>query len=215
MRIAGGTTVGLRSTSSNHHRLVLHDGSVRVRVWAPPFSVSFRTPAGEVSDLGCEFELTVDGDSSRVQVSSGWVHLENLFGETLVPAGATSVMTATGRPAVPVFIDSAPGFLDAVRAHEGAPADPEPIDRIVTLARPRDVFTLLQLVQRRSPAAARFVERAAGQFPPPEGVDPARVAAGDWQALDRWMQALPLPSPKGTWLWNWRDGLSLAGDGAR
>jgi hypothetical protein len=207
MEIGSNSAVTLRSTTSNRHRLVLNQGSVRVRVWAPPFSIAFRTPAGEVSDLGCEFQLTVNGDTSSVRVFSGWVHLENTIGETLVPAGASSVMSAGSRPALPVFDDARPGFAEAVRAHEKSPFDVEPVNRIIELARSRDAYTLLQLVQRRSPAALRLSERAAQLFPPPADVDPARVAAGDVHALDRWITTMPLPSPKGTWLWNWRDAL--------
>ena len=211
MQIAGDTTVTLRSTASNRHRLVLEEGRVRVRVWAPPFSVGFRTPAGEVSDLGCEFELTVTGGSSHARVLSGWVQLENLHGETLVPAGASSVMEVGVRPAVPVFDDAAPEFRDAVRAHERAAEDESNTERLIAFARPRDVFTLLHLVQRRSPASTRLVARAAELVPPPAGIDPARVATGDIRGLDRWMDDLGLPSPKGTWLWNWRDGFSVFG----
>ena len=211
MRVAGDTAVSLQSTASNRHSLVLREGSVRVRVWAPPFSVTFRTPAGDVSDLGCEFDLTVDGESSRVRVTSGWVQLENILGETLVPAGASSVMVRGVRPSVPVFDDAPVGLLEAVRAHEAAPGDAAPVDRIVSLARPRDVFTLLHLVHRGSPAAGRLIERSAQLFPPPDGVEPARAAARDERALDRWRSSLPLPSPKRTWLWNWRDGFSLFG----
>lgn len=214
MQVAGDTTLRLRSTASNRHRLVMEDGTVRVRVWAPPFSVSFRTPAGEVSDLGCEFELTVDGASTRVDVMSGWVQLENLLGETLVPAGAASEMTVGTRPGVPVFTDAPAGFLEAVRSHERNSADPEPVNRMLELARRRDVYTLLQLV-RRSPAGVRLTGRAAQLFAPPAAVDPARVAAGDVDGLDRWITELPLPSPKSTWLWNWRDGFSFRSARAR
>jgi hypothetical protein len=207
MHVGGNTTLTLRSTRSNRHRLVMDEGTVRVRVWAPPFSVAFRTPAGEVADLGCEFDLTVTGASSRVQVRSGWVHLENDFGEMLVPAGASSMMMTGIRPSVPVYDDARAGFLDAVRAHERAPEEMEPVNRMIALARARDVYTLLQLVQRRSPAAAQLVRRAAQLFPPPQEGDADRAASGDWRALDRWRMALPLPSPKKAWLWNWRDGL--------
>lgn len=188
---------------------------MRVRVWAPPFSVAFRTPAGDVSDLGCEFELSVDGEASHVRVTSGWVQLENILGETLVPAGASSVMTRGVRPAVPVFDDAPRGFLEAVREHERALDDGAAIDRIAALARARDVFTLLHLVQRRSPAAAHLVARSAELFPPPEDVDPARVAAGDDRALDRWMRSMRLPDPKRGWWRNWRDGFPLFGNGGR
>ena len=213
MQVGGDTAVTLRSTASNRHRLALEEGTVRVKVWAPPFSVTFRTPAGEVSDLGCEFELRVAGGSSQVRVMSGWVHLENDVGESLVPAGASSIMQAGALPAVPVFDDASPGFVEAVREHERSPDDASAIDRLIALARTRDVFTLLHLVQRRSPtaAAARFAARAAELLPPPPGVDPAAIAAGDRTGLDRWMDEIDLPSPKGTWLWNWRDGFPFFG----
>ena len=216
MRVRGNTAVTLRSTGSNRHRLALQEGSVHVRVWAPPSSVSFRTPAGEVIDMGCEFELTVTSAASHVRVSSGWVQLDNFLGETLVPAGASSNMTTSVRPAVAVYDDAAAEFREAVRAHESAPGDPIAVDRIVQLARTRDVFTLLQLVQRRSPAVNRLVPRAAELFAPPDAADPGRVLSGDRAALDRWMSALPLPSPKRGWVWNWRDGFSFVwGPGVR
>jgi len=207
MRVNANTTITLRSTTSNRHRLAMEEGTVRVRVWAPPFSVAFRTPSGEVADLGCEFDLTVTAASTHVQVRSGWAQLENAYGEMLVPAGASSVMMSGIRPSVPVYDDAPAGFLEAIRAHESAPGEKEPVDRIVALARARDVYTLLQLVQRRSPASSRLTSRAAQLFPPPQEGDAERAAAGDWRALDRWRTALPLPSPKKAWLWNWRDGL--------
>jgi ferric-dicitrate binding protein FerR (iron transport regulator) len=209
MQVGGGSSVTLRSTSSNRHRLVMQEGVVKVSVWAPPSSVAFRTPAGDVIDMGCEFELSVTRDASHVRVSSGWVQLDNLHGETLVPAGASSLMTADVRPGVAVYDDAPPGFREAVRTHESNPGDPLAVERVVQLARTRDVLTLLQLARRRSQAIDRFVTRAAELFPPPDPADQARALSGDGIAIDRWKSALPLPPPKGSWLWNWRDGFSL------
>jgi hypothetical protein len=209
MQVLGGSSVTLRSTSSNRHRLVMQEGSVRVSVWAPPSSIAFRTPAGDVIDMGCEFELSVTRDASHVRVSSGWVQLDNLHGETLVPAGASSLMTERVRPGVAVYDDALPGFREAVRAHEADPSDPIAVERIVELARTRDVLTLLQLARLRSRAIDRFVARAAELFPPPDPADRARALSGDGIAIDRWKSALPLPPPKGSWLWNWRDGFSF------
>ena len=207
MRVDGGTALTLRSTRSNRHRLVLEEGAVRVRVWAPPFSVAFHTPAGDVFDLGCEFDLTVDSGSSHVRVTSGWVQLENVFGESVVPAGASSSMQQDRRPGVAVFDDAPEGFREAVRRLEDGDGA---IQTILDLARPRDVLTLLQLVQRDSLGSERLARRAFELAPPPDSDDFARVIAGDRAALDRWMNALPLPALKSGWWWNWRDALPIA-----
>ena len=208
MRVAGGSALTLRSTSSNRHRLVLEEGAVRVRVWAPPFSVAFHTPAGDVFDMGCEFDLTVDGGSSHVRVASGWVQLENFSGEAVVPAGASTTMREGRRPGVAIFDDAAGEFRAAVRELEagGAAAVATVVDR----ARARDVLTLLQLVQRGSEGSGRLAARAFELAPPPDPEALAHVLAGDRRALDRWMNALPLASMKSGWWWNWRDALSIA-----
>ena len=207
MRVEGGTALTLRSTSSNRHRLVLEHGAVRVRVWAPPFSVAFHTPAGDVFDMGCEFDLTVDSGSSHVRVTSGWVQLENFFGESVVPAGASTSMQESRRPGVAVFDDAADGFREAVRRLEHGEGQ---VETIVRLARPRDVLTLLQLVQRGAVGSDRLAMRAFALAPPPDPADLERAIAGDRAAFNRWMNSLPLPAPKSGWWWNWRDALPIA-----
>jgi len=218
MRIGGGSTVTLRATGSNRHRLTLDRGSVHVRVWAPPFSIEFQTPAGEVRDMGCEFHLQVDGPATRVRVTSGWVQLDNLVGEILIPAGASSEMVSDRRPGVPVFDDAVAGFREAVRSLEaGSSGATDAVDRVAALARPRDVLTLLHLVDRGVLARNRLVERAAELWPPPDETIANRVLQGDRAALWQWRDALPLPPVKGGWWRNWRDALPpwLVGGDAR
>ena len=208
MQVEGDARVTLQSTQGTRHRLSLDRGTVRVRVWAPPGSVVFRTPAGEVIDVGCEFELTAEATLSVVRVRSGWVQLENGIEETLVPAGAMSEMRAGRAPGVPVFEDAAPGFQAAVRALE----DDQSADRasalttIVGLARPRDVLTLLLLVERHVQGSSQLAARAAELWPPPADVTVNGVVRGDRDGLWRWRDTLPLPPVKG-WIRNWRDAL--------
>lgn len=208
MRVAGGTALTLRSTSSNRHRLVLEAGTVRVRVWAPPLSLAVHTPAGDVFDMGCEFDLTVSGGSSDVRVTSGWVQLENLSGESVVPAGASTVMREGQAPGVAVFDDASERFRTAVRRLEGA-KEGAALNDVVGLARARDMLTLLQLVQRGVTGADRLVMRGFELAPPPDPADLPRVLDGDRAALDRWMHALPLPPLKSGWWRNWRDALPV------
>jgi ferric-dicitrate binding protein FerR (iron transport regulator) len=208
MRIGGGTSLELRSTAGTRHRLRLSEGFMHVRVWAPPASVVVETPAGEVIDMGCEFVLSVSGDTSHVSVRSGWVQITNDFDEVLIPAGASSEMTAGMAPAVPVFDDSREGFRNAVRTVERRFLD-GPIDQVLELARARDVYTLLVLADTHPVLAPTLLARASELSPPPGEVTIGRILRGDRNALWAWTNSLPLPPPKSAWWRNWRDALPL------
>lgn len=206
LSIAPDTDLTLAQTSAVRHVIALSRGRIGVRVVAPPFVLVVRTPAGLVIDLGCAFDLEVDpAGTARVSVTSGSIELENPHGATRVPAGARSEMTGSRAPFAPVYADAAPGFEAAVRALERGEAGRDVT--VTTLARERDVVTLLVLASRASgDVRAGLVQRAAALSPPPSGVDLADVAAGDDPALWRWYDALPLPPVKQWWR-NWRDAL--------
>ena len=208
MRLGGGTSLELRATRGNRHRLRMDAGALHVRLWAPPGSIVIETPAGDIVDMGCEFNLSVDGDSSRVRVVSGWVQIENRVDEVLIPAGASSEMTSMEGPGVPVFDDAAGEFREAVRAIEGG-AGPAAVDVVLRLARARDVYTLLQIADRHPRVAEPVLRRAAELAPPPGDVTIGAIMRGDRDALWQWTMSLPLPSPKSGWWRNWRDALPL------
>jgi hypothetical protein len=205
MRVEGGSRVVLRSTQGTRHRLAMDAGQVRVRVWAPPFSVAFQTPAGDVLDMGCEFDLQVEAEVSRLQVRSGWVQMENTVGESLIPAGASGEMRRNLMPGVPVFDNAGPSFLAAVRQLERT-GDATSLQSVLDSARAEDVLTLLMLIARRVAGSDQLAARAAELSPPPGDVTVGQVARGDRDALWRWRDSLPLPPAKG-WLRNWKDAL--------
>jgi FecR-like protein len=211
MSVAPGSALILSETRSSRHRVQLDRGSVRVRVWAPPGRFAVETPAGSVIDLGCIFELSVDArGTARLRVDTGWVQLANGWGEALVPAGASSSMSAASRPGVPIYDDAAPAFAAGVRALERAADDAtrvQSIGAVVTNARARDVLTLLVLTTVAPESARRpLLDRAARLVPPPANVSVDAILAGDSGQLWRWHQSLDLPPPKSWWL-NWRDAL--------
>jgi hypothetical protein len=214
MLLRGDAQLTLLYTQGSRHRLALERGSAHVRVWAPPGSIVFRTPAGEVIDLGCEFELTVEPGRTIVRVLSGWVQIENGVDETLIPAGATAESRPDRAPTVGVFDDATPAFIAAVRALEaGAPTRDADVRTIVETARLRDVFTLLMLVERGAYGSAQIAARAAELAPPPRGVTVNGILRGDRESIWHWRDTLMLPPAK-SWLRNWRDGLPvwLAGE---
>src|SRR5262249_47112650 len=152
MHVEPGSALTLVESNARRHRVMLDRGAVSVRVWAPPGRFAFNTPAGLVLDMGCIFDLKVDEDGiARVQVKTGWVELENGWGETLVPAGASSLMSAAMRPGAPIFDDASSEFRLSVRALEQAgqaeddPARNQLAQTVIRTARTHDVLTLLML----------------------------------------------------------------------
>lgn len=208
MRLGGGTSFELRYTRGTRHRLRMSAGNMHVRVWAPPASVVVETPVGEVIDMGCEFLLTVSDTVTRVQVLSGWVQLENAIDEVLVPAGASTEMNGTAPPGVPVFDDAAAGFREAIRSFEQDERSAM-LGAALSLARVRDMYTLLQLADRHPSSAEPILRRAAELSPPPGDVTVGGIVRGDRNGLWQWANSLPLPSPKSSWWRNWRDAIPL------
>jgi hypothetical protein len=209
MRVGAGTDLTLTSTTSNRHRIVLDRGTIDVRIWAPPRSLVVETPAGEVGDLGCQFHLAVDHDGvAHLTVLTGWVQMNNGFGETLVPAGASATLAADRRPRVPVYDDATSAFRDAVRHFETGSTAADDATVIVSTARRRDVLTLLVLaIRTEGTPREQLLRRAARLSPPPDGVSFTKAMGGDNDEVWRWYGALPLPPPKASWWRNWRDGL--------
>ena len=205
MHVEGGSRVMLRSTQGTRHRLRMETGRVHVRVWAPPGSLAFQTPNGEVIDLGCEFDLQVEQSVTRLSVRSGWVELENSLGESLIPAGASGEMRGDLIPGVPVFDSAGPVFLAAVRQLERT-SDPASLRSVLDSARAQDVLTLLMLIARQIPGSDELAVRAGQLSPPPAGVTVDQVVRGGRDAVWRWKDSLPLPPTKG-WLRNWKDAL--------
>lgn len=213
MQVQPGSSFTLVESSSRRHRVQMDAGAVRVRVWAPPGKFAFNTPAGTVLDMGCIFDLWVEADgTSRVTVKTGWVEMENGWGEVLVPAGASSVMTAAARPGVPIFDDADARFIQGARAFEQASDDKaraSALETIVQTARRRDVYSLLLLARySRVEWQRALLERAAQLVPPPAPGTVEAIMAGDVDQLWAWKDTLGLPPPKSWWL-NWRDALPL------
>jgi hypothetical protein len=210
MLVEPGSAITLTETGSTRHRLNLDHGVISVRVWAPPGRFAIRTPAGNVIDLGCIFDLSVEAAGlTRLDVKTGWVQLENGWGESLVPAGASATMIAATRPSVPVYRDADPRFRAGVAEFERAADDTARLGmlpEIVASARRQDVLTLLLLAHHYPSSGAvkrALLERAAELWPPPADATVEKILA-DRSRLWIWYDALDLPPAKSWWR-NWRD----------
>lgn len=209
--IGQGSRLRLIETRTGRHRVQLQQGSLWARVWAPPGQFGVGVPGAEVIDLGCEFLLKVDAaGNGSLSVLSGWVQVDNLRREVLVPQGARVRIHGDGAAGTPHAQSASAAFiaaLDAIDAHDGAvEANGEEVHRLLAAARAEDAISLLVLL-RDYPRLAEgpLFERLAQLLPSP------MATREHWRAdrmavLNAWWDALPYPRVKRWWM-QWPDAL--------
>ena len=209
--IGAGSRVRLVETRTGRHRVQLEQGSLWARVWAPPGQFGVGVAGAEVIDLGCEFLLKVDADGNgSMSVLSGWVQVDNLRREVLVPQGTRVRVNGDGAAGTPHAFSASPAFvaaLEAIDARNGTvDADGEDIRRLIAESRQQDAISLLVLL-RDYPQLAEgpMFERLAILLPTPLATRDAW--RGDRMAvLNTWWDALPYPRVKRWWT-QWPDAL--------
>lgn len=213
--IGQGSRLRLLETRTGRHRVQLEQGSLWARVWAPPGQFGVGVAGADVIDLGCEFLLKVDVDGNgSLSVLSGWVQVDNLRREVLVPQGTRVSIHGDGAAGTPHAHSASPAFiaaLERIDARDGdVDADGEDVRRLLAASRPQDAISLLVLL-RDYPRLAEgpMFERLAQLLPTP-------IATRDaWRAdrmavLKAWWEALPYPRVKRWWT-QWPDALPSRG----
>lgn len=146
--IGANTTVRLIENRRKRHRLALASGTIHAKTTSQPGVFVIDTPRARAIDLGCEYTLTIaPGGGGELHVMAGWVDLTHGYKQSLVPQGASAVITPEGELTVPIFDDAAPAFRAAVRDFERK----HDIATIVALSRTRDALTLLNLFRIATP----------------------------------------------------------------
>lgn len=209
--IGQGSRLRLVETRTGRHRVHLEQGSLWARVWAPPGQFGVGVAGADVIDLGCEFLLKVDADGNgSLSVLSGWVQVDNLQREVLVPEGTRVRVNGDGAAGTPHAFSAKPAFVTALEAIDARNGDVDPhgeeIRRLLAASRPRDAISLLVLL-RDYPRLAEgpLFGRLATMLPTPVATRDAwnrdRMAV-----LNAWWDALPYPRVKRWWT-QWPDAL--------
>jgi hypothetical protein len=214
IEVQPGSRVRLVSTSVGRHRLAVDRGRISARLWSPPFTFGFATPAADAFDVGCAFTLDVDDrGTALVRVTSGWVQLESTSGKQLIPQGMLAVAEPRRGVGTAHSDEATPGFQRALHAFDfDRLTDSERRLALATLlgdARSEDVYTLLQLVPRLTPAErGELHDRAAELHRPPAGITRDGIVKGDGPMLDMWRRSLGFPEVKRWWL-HWQDAFAF------
>ncbi|MDQ3159616.1 MAG: hypothetical protein M3Q51_01170 [Pseudomonadota bacterium] len=210
--IGEGSRLRLLETRTGRHRVELQQGRMWVRVWAPPGQFAAGVKGAEVIDLGCEFLVEVDAQGmGSMSVLSGWVKIDNLRREVLVPQGTRVRVNGDGAAGTPHAFSASQSFIEAlatIDAHHGA-VDPhgEEVRRLLAAARPQDAISLLTLL-RDFPQLADgpMFERLAQLLPTMPGANRDAWRADRMAVLNTWWDALPYPQVKRWWM-QWPDVL--------
>jgi len=202
--------VRLISTGADGHRLALDRGRISARLWSPPFTFGFATPAADAFDVGCAFAMDVDDrGAATVRVTSGWVLLETPARQQLIPEGALAIAERGLPIGTPFFDDATPAFKQALHVFDaGMMTAGERRGVLATIladARPRDVYTLLRLNHDLTPEErGTLYDRAAALRTPPAAVTRDGIVANDDLMIDAWRRTLGLPEVKRWWV-HWAD----------
>ena len=200
--------VRLIASRLGEHRLALDRGQIRALIWAPPQLFFVNTPSSTAIDLGCAYTLKVDDRGwGHLVVESGWVAFQHGGRESFIPEKAMCATRPGVGPGTPCYTDAAPSIVEALTILDFSPTQDvrraAALDTVLTLARPKDAFTLWHLLSRGTLAErARVYERLASLVPPPQGVTRDAVLRGDRRALDAWWNTLGLDSA--TWWRIWK-----------
>lgn len=183
------------------HRLTLERGFIDAVITAPPRLFFVQTPTALATDLGCAYTLRVNGDGTTlIEVTAGWVELEQDGRVSLVPAGLIAEVEAGAGPGTPHpswLSDTARSSLQRLDRGIGSSAD---LDRVlaeletsataVTLRKERGI-TIWHLLQRVDPVLR---ERAYRQLqllsPAPSDVTREGILALERPMLERWRRDL-------------------------
>ena len=175
--IDGTSTVRLIESRKGRQRIALDSGVIHARTTSPPGVFVVDTPQARAIDLGCSYVLSIaPGGEGELRVTSGWVELARGWEQSLVPQGASALIRSDGQITAPAFDDADPRFRAAVRDF----AEKHDLATIVTYARKRDAYTLLNLFRLATPdERTALFDRLNQLVPAPPPV--RRAAVRDWR----------------------------------
>jgi FecR protein len=190
VRLAPNSQLKMMRGADEEQRLALQRGTMHALIWAPPARFSVDTPSARTIDLGCAYNLTVNGDGSGlVSVETGWVAFQAGSSESFIPAGAACRTRPRSGPGIPYFQDASEELRDGLGRWDRSNGK-EGLDSVLASARARDGISLWHLAVRTSGKDRELVvTRFAGLVP---GIDAEGLMRGKGTAIDGAWNALGL-----------------------
>ncbi|HMS40157.1 MAG TPA: FecR domain-containing protein [Pyrinomonadaceae bacterium] len=188
VEIAPNSRVKLVKTKSTEHRLSLEKGLMKAKIDAPPRLFIVDTPSAVAVDLGCEYTLEVDKNgNSRLQVTTGFVALENGKLSSIVPAGAIALTRKGKGIGTPFAEDSSAELQSALYKFDFQNGGNSALETIIKEANLYDSLTLWHLLSRVPKTERGKVFNAlANLVEPSANVTVEGILRLDKKMLDAW-----------------------------
>lgn len=202
IEVEPNSQVALLEASADKQQFRLERGEIRAVVIAPPYVFLVHTPTAYAMDMGCAYTLHVDDDgTSLLRVTVGWVDLQHGWRQSLVPEGAAAESRPQIGPGAPYYEDASERFRQALEIvnfdESDAKARSAALTTVLSEARKRDAFTLLNLFKRvDAQDRGRIYDRLALLVPPPPGVTREDAVNHDSAKLGPWWELLGIGHAK-------------------
>ena len=183
--------VQIVETASSEHMLILSRGKLNARTWVVPKFFSIKTPSAEVIDLGCSYSLSVNDKSSTfLQVTSGWVLLENNKRKSLTPAGASCYSDISKGPGIPYANDASASFKESLSKLDIESNDIPDLQKVLIESRRGDLISLFHLIKYMDGESRGLIfDRMSYLFRIPQRISRERIINGDKDMLGRlWVE---------------------------
>ena len=156
-------------------------------------------------------QAQIDGRGS-LEVRSGWVQIDGLWWETLIPQGARVDLRGEGPPGTPYDVGAGAEFLAALRRIDAqgrdVAANGDDVRRLAAAARRQDAITLLSLLKQQPQLGEGPVfDRLAQIMPADVVVTREEFRSQGPDALSPWWHSLPYPRMKRWWM-QWPDAFA-------
>lgn len=180
--------IRLVRTRETEHRIALDRGRMSAKITAPPRLFFVNTPSAEAIDLGCAYTLEVDdARRSLLHVTSGWVELVGNGHESYVPIGAMCESRPGIGPGTPYFADASEAFVRALERFDFEGGDEQAFNTVLAESRPRDTFTLWQMLSRvEGTRRVQVLNRMIELVGLPASVTREATLKLDQKTLDAW-----------------------------
>ncbi len=168
VRFASGSRFRILRSDGEHEVMELLEGKFDAFIIADPYVFQVQTPPAKLDDLGCAYEVIVDGaGNGKVSVTSGWVRVNAQKQESLVRQGYEVDLVKGQAPSLP---------------------------RRTMDSQEKDVLQLLHRLWREPLAESRgeAFDQLAVIYPPPAGVTRERALSGDPKIVSDYWPALNL-----------------------
>ena len=183
-------------TKNSEHRLILSRGQIAARTWAAPKLFSVKTPSAIVTDLGSEYDLSVDHQASTsIKVKSGWVLMKYKNRRVLLCAETTCISDSSKGLGTPFSNEASSLFKESLYKLDFEINDKKELANLLSEANQKDLITLFHLLNRQDKESRGLIyDRISLLFKMPLRITHDGIVDGDKDMMGRLWTELGLGS---------------------